>query len=283
MVSNMQAVLPKSMPSISAYIPCYNNAETVCATIDAIRAQSVPVTELFVVDDGSRDNSMAIVLAAGVKVISMGSNQGRGSVRARAMAEAKGDLVLCCDATNALAPDFVAMALPWFDDPQLAAVFGRLGQPPARNAVERWRGRHLFKLDAPATVSRRTTLITFGTLVRRSAVLAVGNYDTRLGHTEDQELGERLLAAEFDVVYDPHLKLVSLALNDLWQVLERYRRWYAGKDERTSFAHYLRGIVYSIKGMAVEDFRAGDWQSIPISLLCPHYQFWRSLNTGRPG
>lgn len=263
-------------PLISAYVPCYNNAQTIEQAIRSIQAQTVPVAELFVIDDGSDDDSIRRVEALGVPVVSMGTNSGRGAVRARAMDAAKHELVLGCDATNALDPGFLEKALPWFIEPTVAAVFGRIGQGPPRNAIERWRGRHLFKLDLPLAVGHHAPLITFGVLARCSTLLAVGNYNPRLRHSEDDELGKRLLAAGYDVVFDPELRLISVADNSLWQVLDRYRRWYAGKDDKKCWHAYLKNIAYSLKVMAIQDLKARDPLSVPISLLCPHYQFWRS-------
>ena len=42
----------KQMPPVSAYIPCFNNEKSVVDTIQSIRAQSVTVQQLFVIDDG---------------------------------------------------------------------------------------------------------------------------------------------------------------------------------------------------------------------------------------
>jgi glycosyltransferase involved in cell wall biosynthesis len=261
---------------VSAYIPCFNNRETLPKVIASVRAQTVPVDDLFVVDDGSTDDSVALFESVGVESLRQSGNLGRGAARARAMKRSKGDFVLCVDATNLLPPDFLARALRWFDDAKVAAVFGRISQRPARNAVERWRGRHLFKLDVPFTVKHRAALITYGTLVRKAAVEAVGGFDPLLKHSEDSDLGHRLAAANWDVVFDPSLHVISIAHNTLPEVLERYWRWYAGKDERISWKDYCKQIMYSAKVMAHQDFQAGDPLGIPISLLSPHYQFWKS-------
>ena len=79
----------------------------------------------------------------------MPGNLGRGAVRSLAMELARHDLVLCCDATNQLPPQFAAGALPWFANPEVAAVFGRIIQLEARSLGDRWRGGHLFKLAEP--------------------------------------------------------------------------------------------------------------------------------------
>lgn len=262
--------------AISAYIPCFNNSATVLDAVESVRNQTVPIEEVFVVDDGSTDDSAAILESAGIRVIRMERNLGRGAVRARAMEEARNELVLCCDATNTLSSDFVQKALHWFDDPKVAAIFGRIMQRPARNVVERWRGRHLFRISTPLSIKRKAPLLTGGTLVRRSPVLAVGNFNAALSRNEDADLGERLLANSYDVIFDPDLPVISQACNTLGQVLERYSRWNTAIGKRMGVIEYLRILAYSVRVLARRDLKEKDPLAILISLICPHTQLWYS-------
>jgi GT2 family glycosyltransferase len=184
--------------------------------------------------------------------------------------------VLCCDATNVLERNFLERLLPWFADAAVAAAFGMITQPAARTAVDRWRGRHLFKLDVPHAIRHRALLSTFGAVVRASAAASVGGYDARQRHSEDADLGRRLLAAGFGVVYDPRAHVTSIASNTVAAVLERYWRWYAGDGRPVGWTTYRRNVSYSLVGMVLKDLRAGDPQSALISLACPHYQFLKS-------
>jgi glycosyltransferase involved in cell wall biosynthesis len=262
---------------ISAYIPVYNNASTLAAALESLRSQTHPIDEILVIDDGSRDDSASIATRMKARLIRLERNLGRGAARARAMLEAQNELVLCCDGTNTLAKDFTERALSHFQNSRVAAVFGRLIQPPPRNCVERWRGRHLFRVGDTPRLKHEASLITFGTIMRRGVVLEVGNYDTLLRHSEDRELGARLLKAGLDVVHDPSLMIVSQARNTLTQVLERYWRWHAGYEGKPqSVRDYLRQIGYSIRVMARLDLVQGDPLSVPISLACPHLQFLTS-------
>ncbi|HWB58209.1 MAG TPA: glycosyltransferase, partial [Chthoniobacteraceae bacterium] len=242
---------------ISACIPCYNSSRTIGEAIASVRAQSRPVDELFVVDNHSSDGSRECVASLGVRMIEQRENKGRGASRALAMETAAHELVLFCDSAIVLDPAFVENALPWFDDPNVAAVFGWVAQPPPQNAVERWRGRHLFK-SPPASAGRRAMLATGGALLRASAVKAAGGFDPALIHCEDADLGARLLAAGRDMVLDPKLRLLSISQNNLPQVLERYWRWNSAPHGRIGAAAYLRQIVYSARVMALEDLRARD-------------------------
>src|SRR4051794_21177593 len=108
---------------ISAYVPCFNAGRTVLDAVKSLQEQTAPVTEIFVVDDGSTDQSAQKLKAAGVRSLSLGSNQGRGAARARAMSEAKGELVLAGDATARLEKDFLEKALKHFQNQTTVAVF----------------------------------------------------------------------------------------------------------------------------------------------------------------
>jgi Glycosyltransferases involved in cell wall biogenesis len=106
---------------VSAYVPCYNAEASIRDALQSIRDQTAPAAEIFVIDDGSTDGSEEI---SGVRVVRFESNQGRGAVRARAMAEAKHELVLACDATLRLDRKFLEAALSWFADAKVGATFG---------------------------------------------------------------------------------------------------------------------------------------------------------------
>lgn len=260
----------------SAYIPCFNNAPTVRRAVEGVLAQTLAPAEVLVIDDGSSDGSTAQFSGLPVRLIRQNENLGRGAARARGMCETNHEFVLCCDATNVLDPNFAAAALKHFQLPQVAAVYGRFEQASATTAAERWRGRHLFKTDRIREMKRDGLLITSGAMVRRSCVEAVGGYDSRLRHSEDAELGRRLLAAGYEVIGDPGLPVRSIARNNVRDVLERYWRWHAGADERVYWKGYLKNVAYAIKAMVASDLRAGDPSAAMISLICPHYQFWRS-------
>jgi len=264
---------------LSAYVPCHNNAATLKSAVLSLLAQSVPIDDLFILDDGSTDGSGALADTLQVRVIHHPQNFGRGAARSRAMNEAKHELVLCCDATNVLPADYLQQALPWFNDAKVAAVYGRITQTDNSGVAQRWRGRHLYQMNEPAQITHKAKLATYGAVMRKSAVMAVGNFDPSLRHSEDAELGNRLLASGYDVVWDPKLPVISIEQNTMFEVLERYWRWNTAKHGPIGLRAYAKTIVFSFKVLARKDLRAGDPFSAFISLFSPHYQFWKSRLT----
>jgi len=260
---------------VSAYIPCYNGSATLERAIEGLKGQERAVDELFVVDNGSTDGSARVAEEAGVRVIRLERCMGRGASRARAMEEARHPLVACCDSAVVLPPDFVLKAQRWFEDGSVAAVGGRIAQADARTATDRWRGRHLFRTDKRTEVLEHAVLTTGGAMVRAAAVKEAGGYDVKCFHGEDADLGRRLRDRGYKVVFDPELTYWQLGSNSLAQVLERYWRWNREAGGRMSFFAYLKQIKYSVTVMAREDMETADIGAALISLISPHYQFWR--------
>lgn len=263
--------------TVSAYIPCYNNAATIADVIASVRAQTRPVDELFVVDDGSSDGSADLAASLDVEVLRQAANRGRGHARHCAMTRARGEFVLCVDATNILPSGFLARALPWFGTPNVGAVFGRIVEERRRTAAERWRGRHLFKNDVQLGVRHCVGLCTYGTVLRASAVAAAGGFNASLRHSEDEDLGRRLLRSRHDVIFDPALHVASLADNSALEVLERYWRWYVGQNETFSLPAYARQTWYCLSHMVADDLKKRDPAVAAISLSLPPYILFKAL------
>lgn len=259
------------MTTYSAYVPCFNQARTVRAAVESLLAQRPAPAEVLVIDDGSSDDPVAALAGLPVAVLRQEKNFGRGAARSRAMAAARHEWVLCCDATNRLPEGFVSRAQSWGAEPKVAAVCGRIRDPNPRDVAARWRARHLFKQAGGAGVNRRAALATYGAWVRRSALVAVGGYDPSLRHSEDVELGSRLLAAGYEVVFDPELVTESNVINTPTEVLERYWRWHANHDEAFSVAGFFRHSWYALRTLAARDLASGDLAAAALSLWLPFF------------
>ncbi|MHB0885120.1 MAG: glycosyltransferase family 2 protein [Bacillota bacterium] len=83
--------------SVTVVIPAHNEAERVRATVGA--AKGLPgVTEIIVVDDGSRDQTSGRALLAGAKVIRARRNRGKGWAMERGWRWAEGETIVFLDA-----------------------------------------------------------------------------------------------------------------------------------------------------------------------------------------
>lgn len=257
------------MYQVSAYIPTFNNDPTIVASIQSLRAQSFPISEIIIVDDGSSDNTIEEAQKDGsIRVIRHRENLGRGAARRTAMEAAENEFVLCCDATNKLKSDFLEKALEWMKIEGVAAVYGWLRDPNPTTAADRWRARHLFSQDEQIEPKERSDLITWGTLVRKSVVLAVGNYDGNLRHSEDAELGDRLKDAGHRIYTDPALEVQPLISNPISKIVERYLRWNFGPNGNDSIISRFKFAKYASSHLVKKDLSLGDFQAAAISIYC---------------
>lgn len=262
---------------VSAYVPCRDNARSVGEALRSLLGQTRVPGELVLVNDGGDPASAEIARSLGVPVHELGANLGRGAARASAHARLAGDVIVCCDATNALDPDFIERGLRWFEDPAVGAVFGRLRASFTDTAAERWKDRHLFKTGLEPAVSRRAVLSTWGALVRASAAASVGGYQEALRHSEDADLGARLQAAGYQVVYDPSLGVRSTVRNTVGQVLERYWRWYVGAEQRGTVRFVFDQARVALRILLPADLSARDLGAAAITLALPAACLWHSL------
>jgi len=91
----------------SIVIPLFNKEKEVATTIDSVRKQSYPYFEVLIIDDGSTDNSVAIVEAledSRIRVVKK-ENGGVSSARNRGIALAAYNHILFLDADDEWLPE----------------------------------------------------------------------------------------------------------------------------------------------------------------------------------
>lgn len=104
-------------PRFSVIIPTFNAAMTLARAIDSVRAQSWPVHEIIVVDDGSTDDTADVVRRFGdaVRLIRQ-RNSGVSVARNAGAAAATGDWLAFLDADDWYAPDRIKLHAAWIEE-----------------------------------------------------------------------------------------------------------------------------------------------------------------------
>jgi glycosyltransferase involved in cell wall biosynthesis len=98
---------PPARTRFSVVVPLYNKQAHIAATLASVAGQSTAPFEVIVVDDGSTDDSAAIVRAAnlpGLRIVAQ-TNAGPALARNRGIAEAAGDWIAFLDADDLWLPD----------------------------------------------------------------------------------------------------------------------------------------------------------------------------------
>src|SRR4051794_38338760 len=90
---------------ISIVIPCYNAKPYIAATLESVFAQKGVLTEVVLVDDGSDDESAALVESLFPAVhLYRTPNQGPSAARNYGTERSRGEFVQYLDADDLLAP-----------------------------------------------------------------------------------------------------------------------------------------------------------------------------------
>ena len=89
------------IPLVSVVIPNYNYGIYIGQCIESVLSQDYPNIEIIVVDDGSTDNSLEVLLRFGTRVqVIQQSNQGVSSARNSGLLEAQGEYIAFLDADD---------------------------------------------------------------------------------------------------------------------------------------------------------------------------------------
>ena len=118
---------------VSAVVPTYNRAHLVGEAIRSVLAQSLPVCEVIVVDDGSTDGTKEAVgrlsdANPGLIRYIRQENAGPGAARNRGIREASGDWVAFQDSDDLWLPEKIAWQVDFLRrNPRLEFVFGLMG------------------------------------------------------------------------------------------------------------------------------------------------------------
>jgi len=148
----------------SVVIPAYNAAATIRSAVDSVLRQTLIPQEIIVVDDGSTDETAAVVAAIpGPITITRQANAGPGAATTAGLDRVATPFVATLDADDLWLPQKIARQVECFaDDPGLAGVFtlarlfpdGQVPDPDGDGAVLRlWtRTTLLFRADAAREV-----------------------------------------------------------------------------------------------------------------------------------
>lgn len=184
------------MPTISVIIPNFNNAAYVATAIASVLAQSYQDVEIIVIDDGSTDDSRAVITQFGEQVhYHWQANQGLAAARNKGIRVAQGDWIALLDADDQWLPTYLATMLALTKDHPNGVVYYCAAQCMDQHGHDLPR-----RLGAPVgppettyqTLVRANFLIPSTILLRRQVVVAAGLFDPRLRACEDWDLWLRL-------------------------------------------------------------------------------------------
>ena len=83
------------MTRVTAVIPNWNGSVLLATVLEDLRAQTLPVSEVIVVDNGSTDDSAAVAISGGARVIAIGRNAGFAPAVTAGIRATRGEWIGC--------------------------------------------------------------------------------------------------------------------------------------------------------------------------------------------
>jgi len=235
-------------PGISVVVPAYNEAAGIAATVLSMMRSKYPgQIEVIVVDDGSTDDTAAIVRSLrlpGVRVISQ-PNAGKPAALNRGIAEAWFDILVLVDGDTIFAPNALGQLAIRMMDPDVGAVSGNTKVANRSGLLGRW--QHLeyvmgFNLERRMFDLLGTIPTVPGAIgaFRRATLEDVGGVSSGT-LAEDTDLTMTICRSGWRVVYEPRAVAWTEAPASLRQLWRQRYRWCYGTMQ--SMWKHRRSVV----------------------------------------
>ena len=225
-------------PPVSILIPCFNEGVHAEETLLHALATDYPDFEVIAINDGSRDNTGAILDRMArehprLRVVHLAQNQGKAMALQAGSLLAKHEYLICIDGDALLDPHCAHWMVRHFvEDPDVAAV---TGNPRIRN-----RSTLLGKVQvgefssivgmikrAQRSFGRLFTVSGVITAFRKSAVHHVGYWSADM-LTEDIDITWKLQRDGWDVRFEPRALVWILMPETLRGLWKQRLRWATG-------------------------------------------------------
>ena len=188
-----------TLPTVCVVIPAYNSESTLLRALDSVAAQTLPASEILVVDDASSDATPYVAKqcrGAAVNVISMRTNLGASGARNRGIRAASTDLVAFLDADDEWLPTKLEKQVQLIlanQNSTFCSCGSSLISPEGKNLGDIYRGQAVTTgPEAWKALLKDNYVTTPSVLVWRRHLLALGGFDESLKIAEDQDMWIRL-------------------------------------------------------------------------------------------
>lgn len=186
-------------PLCSIIVPTYDAAPYLEAALDSALGQTYQSVEVVVVDDGSTDETPAILERYDRRIVTTWQvNAGVSAARNTGLALASGELIAYLNADDVFEPTRIARCVEALDaDPAITAVTTDAYMIDETGTTgRRWYGGFsdaVFAEDDQLQAIVRANYVFVSVVVRRAALEAAGPFDSACDRAEDLDMWIRLL------------------------------------------------------------------------------------------
>ncbi len=228
-------------PKVGIIVPAYNEEKVIAKTVRSLLASQYWNFEILIVDDGSRDGTVALCEREfgndpRVRIFTK-PNGGKSSALNFGFTRTDAEIIVALDADTIFTPHTIGWLAGRFSDPRIGAVAGNAKVGNRVNILTRWQATEYItsqNLDRRAFELLNCVTVVPGAVGawRREAVIALGGY-TSDTLAEDADLTIRLLRAGYRVVYEERAVAYTEAPETTRQLFKQRFRWMFGMLQTT--------------------------------------------------
>lgn len=183
-----------TVSKISVIIPNYNRAGLIAETLSNLLSQTHPPSEIIVVDDGSTDDSIGVIKSFGRRVTLIEQqNRGPGAARNAGLAIARGDYIQFQDSDDLLSLNKLELQAQALEEVQADIALGPWAHVTMNDGVLSFedcvlqQGLPSQGIDLTDWLLKGWSTIFQSLMLRRTFLIAAGNYRTDIKYGEDME------------------------------------------------------------------------------------------------
>jgi cellulose synthase/poly-beta-1,6-N-acetylglucosamine synthase-like glycosyltransferase len=194
--------------SASVVIPVRNRPEHIRRCLEALQNQTIQAKEVFVVDDGSTDETAQAALDAGKGlplVVLRLPARGAGAARNAGAAHASAGIILFTDADCTPRPDWIERMMAPFRSQTISGVRGAYVSSQTALTARLVQSEYEDRYRRTAKLGSIDFIDTYSAAYRREVLLESGGFDVAFegASVEDQELSFRIAKRGHHLVFEP--------------------------------------------------------------------------------
>ena len=230
------------MPLVSVVMPVFNGKKYLAEAIDSILAQTFTDFEFLIVDDGSTDDSAAIIRGYQerdnrIRFHQLGRNMGKANARNHGIAASGGEYYAAMDCDDVSLPERLQKRVDFLQSHPDIGALGTCGKVVNHDMTTLL---YYFEVQRQHALIALDLFLDYGfigatVMLRREFLSAVGGYEPGRRAVEDLELLSRLL-------HETRIKFSNLPEN-----LLLYRR-----HEQLKFHNRATRVAIQAKGREIK-------------------------------
>ncbi|HZU22257.1 MAG TPA: glycosyltransferase, partial [Terriglobales bacterium] len=226
-------------PAVAVLVPAYNEEKVIARTVQAVLNSSYKNLRVIVIDDGSRDRTLAVArqeftaeIAQGRVLVLTKPNSGKAEALNFGLQHVTEEIYVGIDADTVIAHDAIARLVPHFADPEIGAVAGNAKVGNRVNLWTRWQALEYvtsqnFERRALNTLNAVTVVPGALGAWRTDAVRSLGAYHADTV-AEDADLTMSLLEHGYSVQYEDRALAFTEAPVSAGGLIRQRFRWSFG-------------------------------------------------------